>query len=669
MNKNLKWHQDQISAYKRKFKEWLTTADGICTRYRLEKESLQQEQDGVLFNILFANVQTMRPALFSHAPLPYVERAFADDDPIGRLAATVMERALKNELEQSHCLTPLGKHIALDLLLCGRGVAWIRYDAKMKTTPTPVTNGPMGARFQDGQPVPQDMEIYQNEGEPQTLVDIESLERETTPLEYVHFRDFYHAPGVKNWEELRDNGGWVARRVVLTREQVVEQFGEKYQDIPLTATESVDQEAADGTRKASTDDQKENLAEVIEFWDAENQTISWFSMHYDQFLKQQRDELGLQQFFPCQIFYRNTTNESMIPLPDYVEYRGLAGKLNTALCRYYDLIGKMKLKGLFDEEFKGLAGLLDSAVDADMLGVKPPESGMVKDVVQFLPLQEFANTAQTLANTVQTTKDDIYEISGVGDILRGRVDPHEKLGQSRIKSRQAGQRLEESKQDLNDGLRNLIEMMGEIQAEHYEPETLRDLSGFDHIPEVQQYQRSLVEQFPDESPDAIGQAIEDLWQQVIGLIQNEKIRGFRIDIETDSTSLADDMNQQDGIMSMLDGISQAMERLLPMAAQMPELASVIKDIVLTVARRFHKMVQAFQQPPAPSPEEEAAMVEEQAQPSPEEMQIQLQQMKAQMDNWERQQKAQQDIQRAQALADINIRQELVKAQIKNRGGM
>ena len=64
---------------------WIKRAREIVKRYRDERP--QGGPRISRFNILWSNVQTLQPTLYSRTPRPDVERRFHDQDPTGRLAA------------------------------------------------------------------------------------------------------------------------------------------------------------------------------------------------------------------------------------------------------------------------------------------------------------------------------------------------------------------------------------------------------------------------------------------------------------------------------------------------------------------------------------------------------------------------------------------------------
>ena len=70
----------------------------------------------------------MKPALYGRMPKPTVTRRFKDADPIGRAAATMLQRCLEYEVEEYPDFQRTMRCAVEDRLLPGRGVAWVRYE-------------------------------------------------------------------------------------------------------------------------------------------------------------------------------------------------------------------------------------------------------------------------------------------------------------------------------------------------------------------------------------------------------------------------------------------------------------------------------------------------------------------------------------------------------------
>ena len=85
-------------------------------------------------------------------------------------------------------------------------------------------------------------------------------------------------------------------------------------------------------------------AEVFEIWDAPSKKVYWICRSYkDKVLDSKDDPLGLEQFFPCiKPILGTVTNDSMIPVPEYLQYEALAVELNNLTIRIDILTDALK---------------------------------------------------------------------------------------------------------------------------------------------------------------------------------------------------------------------------------------------------------------------------------------------------------------------------------------
>ena len=68
-------------AYENEFKAWTALSTKTVERYR-DKPRATQNQDITRFNILWSNVQTLKPAVYAKLPKADVSRRFDDNDPV-----------------------------------------------------------------------------------------------------------------------------------------------------------------------------------------------------------------------------------------------------------------------------------------------------------------------------------------------------------------------------------------------------------------------------------------------------------------------------------------------------------------------------------------------------------------------------------------------------------
>ena len=618
-----RWDAELVAAEK-VTEKWMKDAKRISDRYILDKRNSEQidfwgapQGD---FNILHSNVQTMLPAIFGQEPMPVIVRRHRDKDPIGRVAAEMWERAVKTELENDNFFDSMSR-VALDLLLCGRGSAWVRFEPEFTQT---------------------------EQGE--------ALAGAKSPVDYVLWSDFLHAPKT-TWAEVVKEG-WVARRVSMTRDMGLRRFGEIFKEVPLG-------ESGPGHDLDDVGDREREVigrASVWEIWDAASKQVIWICRDYqDRVLDIRPDSLSLDGFFPCPMpAFGTMGNNMLVPTPDYLQYEKLADELDRQTAKISVLTDALRVSGIYDASMEGLGQLLeDDGEDQNRLipvtNFQAIQGVGLDGAIQFLPLGAIAEALVGLYDARERTKQVLYEVSGLSDIMRGQVDPREKLGQSRLKGQFASQRLQSKVRVMEQVAKGAIAIKAEIIAEHYDPQFIRQLSGFDFIPEVER----LKQQQPE--------AVEHVFGLAMQLLRDEKTRGFRIDVETNSTILIDDDEEKQRRVEFLDSAGNFLERALPVAMQVPSLAPLMADMLLFSVRGFRagrqlessfeeavETLKADQQQPeeeGPSPEEQQAQME-----------MQMAQQKAEIDMQATQAKAQNDAQSAQL--DLQVKMMEIQSKVR-----
>src|SRR5260221_6527655 len=116
------------------FKNWFKRGEKVEERYRDERNRTQ-ELHTRRYNALWSNIQILQSALYGRCPVPICERRFKDKDTVGRGSATILERALRNEIEINNFHESCSRAV-LDYLLSGRGTIWARYEPIISTGPS-----------------------------------------------------------------------------------------------------------------------------------------------------------------------------------------------------------------------------------------------------------------------------------------------------------------------------------------------------------------------------------------------------------------------------------------------------------------------------------------------------------------------------------------------------
>jgi hypothetical protein len=650
---NAVYWKDELHRYKEDYRKFTEQGRKVVKRYR----DVRKDTDftDARFNILWSNIKTLKPAIYSRAPKVEVSRRFKDRNDIGRVASMILERTIDYELRQYSDYHSAMGHCVEDRLLPGRGVAWLRYEPKIETIEEPqVTDDVEDEGYAAGQGE-SDLEtngLAGEEAEP-----LEKVTDERTPVDYVFWEDFAHLPA-RTWEEVT----WVARRVYMSQEEGVERFGDVFKDVPLTHSPD-----KDGEDMSTTEALKK--APVWEIWCKSSKKVYWIADHFEEILDEKDDPLELECFFPCpKPIFATVTTDSLIPVADFKMYQDQADEIDDITGRIQHLTRALKVMGIYAADEPALARLMKEGNDAVMVPVTNwpafVEKGGLKNAVQFMPLNDVVQSLQSLYAARESCKQIIYETTGISDILRGASVASETATAQQIKSQFASIRLNDMKDDVARFARDLLRMKAEVICSKYQPEIILEVSGIANTPDGQ-------------NPELVAQAI--------ALLKNEPMRNFQIDIETDTLVELDEMGEKRSRVEFLQAAgsfitqatqaAQAAPQMLPLYMQMllfgvrgfkagRELEGVFES---TMEQLNKEQKMKAQQPPPPNPEQ----IKMQADLQMEQAKMQMEQQKAQLDaqieqqkmQFE-QQKAQQDAQLAQWKANLEAETKMAVAQIQ-----
>ncbi len=687
------WNTElELARKTRGYKSWVSRGEKIVKRYRDERTDAVEYTDtansaqSARFNILWSNVQTLLPAVIAKRPKPVVERRYLDRDDVGRTAAIIWERALLYELDNGTYFEAMRRAV-LDRLLPGRGIVWVRYEPTFRNVPGKTQEtadvevrggaamgaggsaagaadpggaagigadaGAGGDLDDAGQSMGASAGAVPGEG---PVEEEQEKIYECCPVDYLDWKDFLCSPA-RTWEEI----WWVAKRVYLTKAEGLKRFPKTWKEITLdwTPAEAKEGQPGVGTPEAPG----ASKAKVWEIWNKRDRKVIWTTEADGTVLEEADDPLKLEEFWPCPKPLSSTlTNETMIPVPDYVEYQDQADELDDLTGRINALTKALKIAGVYDASIPELKRIFEEGKENELVGVdnmaefsaKAGASGLGH--IWMIPIKEIAEVLIQLYQARDQVKQVLYELTGISDIVRGQAGEGgvKTATEQRIKGQFASLRLNDIQSDVARFARDVLRIMGEIIAEHYSDKTLFLVSA---------YEQYAKEQFlapagppgmghnggppmapppapggmngaamsglmapPQIPPEMIAaQKAADLFAKAVGLLRNDKLRGFRIDVETDSMIEPDQEATQRGRVEFLTSVGAFLEKAVPLGQADPKFVPVLGKMLLFMARSFkagrelegaiEQMVDDMEKvaknppPKPPSPDEIKAQIE------------------------------------------------------------
>ena len=441
----------------------------------------------------------------------------------------MLEKAIEWDLSQFD-FDGVIKYVRNDFLISGMGIAYEKYNATFKKIIT--------------------QQVSEN-GVIEVVADVKDSERvETCYIDPVDFIADSEKVGI--WEDCT----WFGRVIHMTNEELIAQFGKKFNYL-------VDDE---NDRKKDT--------KVYEIWDKKAHKTYYIGKDCgSEFLKVTDDILKIDGFFPLpKPLYATLTNDSLIPASDYKEIKPLLDELDGIVERMRLTGQALKVSGCYDNSFPELANILDKDVTLVSISdfTKLKENGGLSGIMDFAPIAQYITALQALAERRQDLVAQIYEITGVSDIMRGNSDPNETATAVTKKTNFGTLRNQDRQNDMQRFIVDLLKIKADIICEMFEPETLA--------------------QFLSEDDKQDGQAV----MQAIDLLKTDKMRNMYLGIETDTSfnQDAEAVKTQETIKTINDMITNAFGIVSQQPLLLPLYRKMTESLVaqLPNARQFEPVI-------------------------------------------------------------------------------
>jgi len=661
---------DEVDAAKRREEDYRTDGKKILEIY------YGKRKEETPFNILYSNTETIFPALYSQVPRPVVERRFKDDDPVAKISSEAGKRVLAFLMDtnvEGYETFDQGMRAAnLDALLPGRGITCVRYDADIGTLGQLEEVDSEGAEKEPEES--NEVEDGEEEGQP---------EPEETPykrgelicLDHKTWNKVYFGYA-KKWSKMP----WICYEEEIDREEAERLFGDDVAGELKYVSGDKDE------KKQDSDTGKKKTATIYQIWSKVDRTIYFVSpQNRELMLKELKDPLGLTGFYstpqPLQFMEKS---DDLTPTALYSLYENQAEELNRLTVRINKIVQAIKARGLYDSalgaDIKNLMDAMDNElVPAEMTSSMAAEKGL-SNSIWFMPIEALVATLRELIAAREGAKQTIYEIMGIADIMRGASNASETLGAQQIKQNWGNLRLKRIQKEVQRYARDLIRIMLEMAATKFSAETWKKMTGLPYpTAEEKQMAMQALRMMPPPPPVQPGQqppppspemqkmqqtASMPSWDEILGVLQDDIQRAYRIDIETNSTVEPEAAEDQKNIQELLTAIGQFMQGIGPLVMQgvMPFQAAQAWLLAITRRYRFGDDVEDYikQMQPPQQPDPQA---QEQAKQEAETKRLQMQQQHeqtmeqfaVQRDTAKSQAEAQVEAARVQAQSDADAR--------------
>ena len=174
-----------------------------------------------------------------------------------------------------------------------------------------------------------------------------------------------------------------------------------------------------------------------------------------------------------------------------------------------------------------------------------------------------------------------------------------------LKGNFASVRLQEKQDEVARFAKDLLRIKAEIISEHFDQETLRLMSGFDYMTEFAEPDVQAAEQVQAQDAlqaqalgaDGAGQQLAQVQQQqlqspeeklaeAVKILRDDRMRTFRLEIETDSTVALDRQQEKQNRIEFLAAVGGFLDKAVMAGQQYPEMAPLLGEMMMFGIRGF-----------------------------------------------------------------------------------
>jgi len=611
------WHKYWLAAIQladKTEKDWREDAKVAIRQFRSDKDTYRTGR----FNILYANMQTICPAIYNSWPEADVRARFGEAMPVEMppvdqnnpqavemaKAATAAEQAKADALnkDRSNVSQSIERGISVqadlydyddalraanqDRELLGRAITRVRVNLVQQE---PTTDQETGNQI------------------PGAVV---SKHVTWEPVQWDQFR----LGPAKQWADTP----WIAFGWPMTRDEL-EGINDKLAwkvklDLTVEGQPDKDAQTPDMFKRAM----------VWEIWDRTERKVYWLAESYDQGpLKVEDDPYKLRQFFPIpKPLVAIRTTDTQVPICPFSVWQAQQTEMDSLTRRIGALISVIRWRGVYDGAFEAAVNAMKNLDEGELAPAPQSARALVEgDIAKafwLMPIKEAIETLKQLYESRELCKQVIYELTGVADILRGASEASETATAQQLKAQWGSLRLQDAQRAIQVHARDLMRLTADLMGLHFTTEEMYAMTGIQLTPSQEK------------------------------LFRTDIAREFNLDIETDGTIKADLSRAQENVGGFVTGLGGYFEAVGPavQARYMTPVEAV--GLARTFARNFklgrqadhildewQKRLEAEAKqpppPPPPDPKVQAAQIKAQADAQAAQAEVASVQMKAGID--------------------------------------
>jgi hypothetical protein len=596
-----RWWKAQLTDSAERRKKFIEYAEESIRVYNAQKQTGMLNDVERRLNVWWYCNQTLLPAYFSSTPRAEVNTRKRTGGIPYQLGSVVLERNIQYVLDCHFDFHLVGLNAALQLLLTGQSVLWARYVAKFETIFQEIAliKDPTGALL-DGEGKPYDGDTSNLRAGPGGIMlsslEVERKADEKAILEVVQYSD-YDCSDARNEQEIE----WQSRRAFLDRAQAEEKFGKeiakdlKYDSYPEVIKKDI----------ARKDDKFEGKAELFEIWCQATGKVYWMQKGGDKSVLEVSDPpVKFEKFYPCSVIRQSADPDSVVPVSDYAHVKDQILEVERLTTRIHAVTQAIRTNQLYDAT---LGNQVEQLYTGDLKVIPVTnwpsykQRGGLANGIESLNIEPYINALNVLQGARQTALQQLYETLKVSDLLRGTSEQYKSATANRLESQWSSLGLIVRQNMFAKFISDAVANLGTIIAEQFEPDTIFDVADADALieptiftpepppaPPIEEMGLDGMPMMPSMAPpppDPL-QKIDEMKQQILGILRDNKQRSYRIEVATDSMIAIDQAQQAQEGTQLIQTAGAFFDQMRGLVDQYPPLIDFSISLFQNMIKRF-----------------------------------------------------------------------------------
>ena len=597
-----RWWKSQLTDSVERRKKFTELAEESIRVYNAQKQIGMLNDVERRLNVWWYCNQTLLPAYFSSTPRAEVNTRKRTGGIPYQLGSVVLERNIQYAMDVHFDFHLVGLNAALQLLLTGQSVLWARYIPTFETVLQEIAliKDPTGMLI-DGEGKPYDGDTSNLQPGPGGIMlsslEVEQKVDEKAILEVVQYSD-YDCSDARNESEIE----WQSRRAYLDRAEAEEKFGrEVAKDLTYDSYPEVIKK--DIARK---DDKFEGKAELFEVWCQATGKVYWMQKGGDKsVIETSEPPTKFDKFYPCSVIRQSADPDSVVPVSDYAHVKDQILEVERLTTRIHAVTQAIRTNQLYDATLGNQVEQLFSG-DLKVIPVTNwpsyKQRGGLANGIESLNIEPYINALNVLQGARQTALQQLYETLKVSDLLRGTSEQYKSATANRLESQWSSLGLIVRQNMFAKFISDAVANLGTIIAEQFEPATIFDVGDADALiePTIFTPQPPPMPEMGQEGmppgdmgmppmappmPDPL-QQIDQVKEQIMGILRDNKQRSYRIEIATDSMVAIDQAQQAQEGSQLIQTAGQFFDQMRGLIDQYPPLIDFSISLFQNMIKRF-----------------------------------------------------------------------------------